>query len=171
MIGLIGRWSAKVSEMSLAKRCAWLNGAMAAVLVVCLAIAAVSAEPIRTLAAVLTAAFICTLSANIALVPALLWHGTPNGVNGALAGMLLGMFPPMAACLMFQLRGGPLTEAGVVYWILAFYLTALTVKTLLVAPAAISCSSAAGGPSNTVAGVDSSCINSSRVDPNCGAGA
>jgi hypothetical protein len=38
---------------------------------------------------------------------------------------------PLAICLVLIVRESPLVEAGVVYYVLLFYLTALTVDTLL----------------------------------------
>lgn len=103
MIGLIGRLSAKVSDMSLVARCAWLNGSLAVVLAACLAVAAISDNP-HQIAAVLVAAFVCTLFANVALILAVVLKA-PGGL-GVLAGSLVGMFPPLAAALLLQQRGG-----------------------------------------------------------------
>ena len=48
-----------------------------------------------------------------------------------LVGMLLRMFLPLGACLVVLLNGGPLAAAGFVYFVLAFYLLALPVETML----------------------------------------
>jgi hypothetical protein len=45
--------------------------------------------------------------------------------------MGLRMSIPMAACLMVLMVGGPLATGGFVYFVLAFYLVALPVETLL----------------------------------------
>lgn len=156
MIGLIGRLSAKVSDMSLALRCAWLNGTLAVVLAVCLTLVADRSQ----MTAVLVAFGICAASANAAMIPAILWHGTPNGVVGALGGSLLGMFPPLFAGLILQQREGALAEAGVFGWIVVFYLAALMVKTLLTAPSAAAPAKAKSA---------TSAANSNP--PTCGAGA
>ena len=130
--------------MSLATRCAWLNGCLLVVLALGLAIA--SARGGRDeLTAVLVAAAVCTLCANAALVLATVWQGTPAGVSGALAGTLVGMLPPLAAGFALQRRGGALAEAGVFGWIVVFYVAALIVKTLLVAPNAATVSHPRGG--------------------------
>jgi hypothetical protein len=45
--------------------------------------------------------------------------------------MGLRMSIPMAACLIVLAVGGPLASGGFVYFVLAFYLVALPVETLL----------------------------------------
>lgn len=135
MIGLIGRLSARLSRLSTAARLAWLNGVLGVVLLLSLAIAA-TLDGATSLYAVLVAFAVCTTASNAALLISLMGHGTPNGVSSALAGTLVGMFPPLMIGCALHLRGGSLAQAGVLNWILAFYLTALIVKTLLVAPVA-----------------------------------
>lgn len=133
MIGLIGRLTTRVSRLSTAMRLAWLNAALLAVTGCGLTIG--SARYGATgVAAVLTAAVVCGLCANVALLLAIRWHGTPNGVAGSLAGSLVGMLPPLFVGFTLHQQQGDLARAGVFGWILAFYLTALVAKTLLVAP-------------------------------------
>ena len=133
MIGLIGRLSVRLSRLSTAARLAWLNGALGFVLLPSLAIAA-TFDGAAGVYSVLVAFAVCTVASNAALLLSTMWHGTPNGVSGALAATLIGMFPPLLIGCALHLRGGALAQAGVLNWILAFYLTALIVKTLLVAP-------------------------------------
>ena len=51
----------------------------------------------------------------------------------ALAGLLVSMFLrmgiPLAFCLVMQIQKGPLLEAGIVYYVLVFYLVVLVVET------------------------------------------
>jgi len=54
-----------------------------------------------------------------------------NPVSGVLAGMLLRMALPLAACMIVQSMGGFLAHAGFVYWILLFYLPVLAVETVI----------------------------------------
>lgn len=56
-------------------------------------------------------------------------HGNP--VAGVLAGMLLRMALPLAACIIVQLMGGFLAHAGFVYWVLLIYLPVLAVETVI----------------------------------------
>lgn len=148
--------------MSLALRCAWLNGGLAVVLAVALAIAA-SRNDADQVAAVLGAWAICTAAANVALILAVLWRGTPNGVVGALGGSLVGMLPPLFAGMILQQRGGALAHGGVFGWIVVFYLSALVVKTLLTAP------SVAASPKVKQPTVSPAAVNTNP--PTCGAGA
>lgn len=135
MIGLIGRLTTRVSRLSTAKRLAWLNGVLVAA--ACLGLAMAAAwHGTSGVAAVLTAAAVCGACANAALLLSVRWHGTPNGVVGALAGSLVGMLPPLFIGFTLHQQQGELARAGVFGWIVAFYLTALIVKTILVAPVA-----------------------------------
>jgi hypothetical protein len=134
VIGLISRWNAHVSRLSTAARCARLNGVLLVVLVAALLIVGLTGGGAAGIAAVLIAFGVCAASANAALWIAMLGHGTPGGVSGALGGSVVGMVPPLAAGLILHQRGGPLAAAGVFTWIVVFYLSALVVKTLLVAP-------------------------------------
>ena len=52
-------------------------------------------------------------------------------VQQTLLAMGLRTALPLAICLVLIVRESPLVEAGVVYYVLLFYLTALTVDTLL----------------------------------------
>lgn len=133
MIGLIGRLTALVSRLSTGARLLWLNGALAVVLCASLAIAAARGGAPEVYA-VLVAAAVCAVSSNAALLLSTLWHGTPAGVSGTLAGMLVGMAPPLAIGFLLHRQGGELARAGVFGWVVVFYLAALLVKTLLVAP-------------------------------------
>jgi hypothetical protein len=133
VIGLIGRLTLHVSRLSTAMRLAWLNAALVAV--ACLGVAlGASRHGAMGVVAVLTAALVCGVCANVALLLATRWHGTPNGVVGSLAGSLVGMLPPLFVGFTLNQQQGDLARAGVFGWIVAFYLTALMVKTLLVAP-------------------------------------
>lgn len=159
MIGLISRLSAKVSDLSLLVRCAWLNGCLLVVLAAALAIASVQ-EGVGNTQAVLVAFAICTVAANAALILSLSLKA-PGGL-GVLGGSLVGMALPLAAGMIFQQRGGELAQAGVFGWIVVFYLAALVVKTLLVAPTgSTGASTSTGSKSETP----------NRVDPTCQAGA
>jgi hypothetical protein len=53
-------------------------------------------------------------------------HGTY-----ALWGMIARMGIPLLACLLVYWRGGPLAQAGFVYYLLAFYFVTLIVQTVM----------------------------------------
>jgi hypothetical protein len=136
VIGLISRWNERVSRLSTAARCARLNAALLVVLVAALAFVALTDGGAAGFAAIVIAFGVCAVSSNAALWIAMLGHGTPNGVSGALGGSIFGMIPPLVVGLVLHQRGGPLAESGVLAWIGVFYLTGLVVKTLLLAPTA-----------------------------------
>jgi hypothetical protein len=135
---------AQIRAMSIPVRAAILFGVCTVAALVAGFAAQSENDPARVYA-VAIAAVICTCSALVALVLSLAWHGTPNGVAGALGGTLVGLGIPLVAAIFVQRRDGDLAHAGFYGWIVVFYLIALTVKTLLVAPGY-----AAGGysPSN-----------------------
>lgn len=134
MIGLIGRLNAKLGDLSPAARCAILLSTVVGVFAVATPVA-YGRHGTLGLQAVAIAAVVCGVCSLAALVLATLWHGTPNGVAGALGGSLVGMFPPLAVGLALQHNNMPVAAAGAFGWIVVFYLTTLVVKTLLVAPA------------------------------------
>ena len=48
-----------------------------------------------------------------------------------LVGMLVRMGIPLGAALLVVFRGGPLADAGFLYYLVVFYLVTLTVETFL----------------------------------------
>lgn len=134
MIESFGRINAKLAVLSVVARCAILASAVFLTALIALPIGYARHE-LLGLAAVGLAAAVCGTCSLVALVLATRWHGTPNGITGALAGSLVGMFPPLVVGVALQHSGSPLAAAGAFGWIVVFYLATLTVKTLLVAPA------------------------------------
>ncbi len=99
-------------------------------------------EGVAGVTAAAVAAALCLAGAGVALLASRL----ARGPNGALAGRLLGMAARMAIPLgggfAFQIRGGPLAEAGLLYYLLIFYPITLSLETSL------TLSSNNGTPSN-----------------------
>ncbi len=83
------------------------------------------------IAAAVVAAVSCWMGAASALAAAALLSGVANGLGGLLAGMGLRMGIPLTCGLLLQLTGGPLTEAGVLYYLLVFYPITLSVEIAL----------------------------------------
>ncbi|MEQ8788742.1 MAG: hypothetical protein RIC55_20695 [Pirellulaceae bacterium] len=77
------------------------------------------------------ALLVCGASAVLALLVTGLLQGGKQAVNALLSGMALRMGVPFAAGMLLQSQGGPLAEAGVFGMILAYYLLALAVETVL----------------------------------------
>jgi len=84
-------------------------------------------------AAAVAAAF-CLGGASVALLMAHLFRGP----NGALAGVLLGMAArmviPLGGGYACHANGGPLAEAGLLYYLLVFYPITLALETWLSLP-------------------------------------
>jgi hypothetical protein len=86
------------------------------------------------LAAAMTAAGLCLAGAAAALVIAS-WLQGPSGVLAALwLGMLLRMGVPFGAGVAIHLHGGPLAQAGLLWYLLMFYPITLVVGTVLSLP-------------------------------------
>jgi hypothetical protein len=83
------------------------------------------------LAAATLAATVCLAASSLSLLLAGLLRGPELAQVSILAGMFLRMGLPLALVVVSVWRGGPLTEAGVVYYTLGFYLLTLVVETVL----------------------------------------
>lgn len=132
MIGLIGRYSAFVSGLSLVVRCALL-----VVAVVCVAIPVgfvAARDGNASLEAAGLAAAVCLATGLGALLLAHRGRGTPSSVAWVLAGDGIAMGLPLALVMMLQRSGHSLHEAGFFRYIVVFFLATLTARTLLVAP-------------------------------------
>jgi hypothetical protein len=87
------------------------------------------------LIAAIVAAAVCLAGALLALII----RGFLTGPESALAALVLGMATrmglPLASGLAIHLHGGPLAEAGFLYYLVVFYPITLAVETLLSLPA------------------------------------
>ena len=77
------------------------------------------------------AAFFCGASAIGAQLIAVLLVGPAHPIHAVMIAMLLRMVPPLALCAAVGLRRGPLTDAGMVFYMIGFYLVTLAVDTWL----------------------------------------
>ena len=59
-------------------------------------------------------------------------HGPNQALTNLLMSMLIRMAIPLAACLLALLTGSRLAEAGFVFYVLGFYLAALSIDTAFV---------------------------------------
>jgi hypothetical protein len=100
---------------------------------VALAAVALTAGGTRALLAELAAGVVCLAAGLVALLATSLVPRSA-ALYGMLIGMLLRMGLPLAAALVWRARGGPLVEAGAIYYLIPFYLVMLLVETLLQAP-------------------------------------
>lgn len=74
---------------------------------------------------------VCLLSATGALMLTALARTGPQAINALLGGMALRMGVPLGIGFLLHVQHGPLSQAGILYMILAYYLLALLVETLL----------------------------------------
>lgn len=86
------------------------------------------------LAAAAIAAGLCLLGAGLALGVCRLFRDPRHALHGVLIGMLLRMGIPLFSALAFLLQGGPLAKAGLLVYLLVFYLVTLSVQTALSLP-------------------------------------
>lgn len=81
----------------------------------------------------MAAAVICWLPALVTLAMAEFLRG-PYLLVGWLGGMAIRLAVPLACALAAHVRGGWLAEAGLLYYLAAFYPPTLLVETLLSLP-------------------------------------
>jgi hypothetical protein len=86
-------------------------------------------------------------AAALAATTMLARHG--NGLAGLLAGMAFRMAIPLASVVVFHLVGGPLVQAGLLYYFLFFYPLTLAVETALSLPQPRDSRPFAGPPTTT----------------------
>jgi len=83
--------------------------------------------------AALAAAGLCVAGSVLGLVVVTLLRGQ-QAFAGVLAAMLPRMFVPLAGAVALRLNGGPLYEAGALYFVIGFYLLTLAAETLWLLP-------------------------------------
>lgn len=79
----------------------------------------------------IVAAMVVWFSSALALGIGDWLRGRGQVMASLLLGMAVRMLLPLAACVLVQLNGGALADAGFVYFVLTFYLIALPLDTLL----------------------------------------
>jgi len=79
--------------------------------------------------AAVIAAGVCLLAPLAALLMTRSFTASGNPLAGLLLSMFLRMGIPLAFCLAMEIQKGPLSEAGIVYCVLVFYLVVLAVET------------------------------------------
>ncbi|MCE9607406.1 MAG: hypothetical protein K8U03_21175 [Planctomycetia bacterium] len=132
---LMDRYTAFVTRQSLVSRCALVIGVVAVVLAIAAPIAYGEHGAVGAQATFLAAA-VCLCGTISAVILASIHSVTPNAVGWILAGDGIAMALPLTTVTLVSQRGGPLAEAGLLNWIVLFFLVSLTTKTLLIAPLA-----------------------------------
>ena len=82
-------------------------------------------------AAVAVADACCSLSATAALLLAGSLRNTPHAISGILGGTLVRMTAPLAAAAGCKLVAPELFQAGLLGWMVVFFLLTLAIETLL----------------------------------------
>ena len=80
------------------------------------------------------AAGVCLLAGGVTLGVCSLFRTPGTQWIGVMAGMIPRMAIPLEFALLFRWWQGPLTEAGVIHYLVAFYLLTLAVETMLSLP-------------------------------------
>ena len=86
------------------------------------------------LAAAALAASLCWTGAAVALVLCNLLRGSDQMLVALFVGMIARMSIPLGFGAMIHLLGGPLAQAGILYYVLIFYPVTLLVETALIIP-------------------------------------
>ena len=129
----IACWASSLPRRSLSVRMTVLAAVMLAAygVVVCPAMSKAGASGV---AAVSLAAGVWLMSAAVALLFTHLLYGPASGVVGIMLAMLVRMGLPVSLALIVRIRGQGLVEAGLVYYLVGFYLLALLVETPMSLP-------------------------------------
>jgi hypothetical protein len=85
-------------------------------------------------AAAAAAGAICAIGASLALAISHLLRGPALVLPGLLLAMTARSGLPLLLAIVIQFRGGPLAEAGFLYYLLVFYFVILSVETVLSLP-------------------------------------
>lgn len=80
------------------------------------------------------AAILCLTGAVVALMAGRLLRGPSRALVALFAGMAARMGIPLTFGLAIYLQGGPLAEAGLVYYLVVFYPVTLAAETMLSLP-------------------------------------
>jgi hypothetical protein len=75
------------------------------------------------------AAAICWAPGLLALAISALFPGPEMALFNMLVGMFVRMFVPLGVCLMIYARRGVLVDAGLVFYVLIFYMISLAIET------------------------------------------
>ncbi|NQT11883.1 MAG: hypothetical protein HQ582_03985 [Planctomycetes bacterium] len=86
------------------------------------------------LAAAAVAAGLCLAGATVALLSVHLFRGSSGALAGVLLGMAARMVIPLGGGFALHSHGGPLAEAGLLYYLLVFYPITLALETWLSLP-------------------------------------
>jgi len=116
----------------LAAQAMWLFGSVAA-LYVLLAPLAYALHGTEALVAAAVAAGICVFGSFGALVAMQVLKGPAMLIGGVVLGMFLRMAVPLVFCWIVYLQPSLLTRAGMVFYVLAFYMVTLTVDATITA--------------------------------------
>lgn len=82
-----------------------------------------------------TAALVCLLGGEAGLLIANCFRGPAAGMNGALAAMMVRMSIPLIAGVALHLASPLLASAGMIFYLIAFYMVDLAAETVLLVAA------------------------------------
>lgn len=129
----MGAYFARLRNRSLAVRATFLLAAVVVLYVMVLPAALVCGGD-GGLRASGFAALACLVGAEIALVVSRLLRAPQQALWALLLGMTARMGVPLIFGLVVQLTGGPLAEAGLLFYLLVFFPVILAVETTLSLP-------------------------------------
>lgn len=93
----------------------------------------------HAVSAAVAAFFACFVGAMLALILSHVFRGPRHALAALLLGMMARMGIPLGLGSSIHLHGGPLAEAGLLYYLIAFYLAILAVETVLSLPETQAC--------------------------------
>jgi hypothetical protein len=141
------RWLNHLQNQGLAVRAMVLGVTILAEYAVVAPVAA-HLDGVMALVAAAVGGTLCLTGATTALIVSHLLRGPQFALHALLAGMALRMAIPLGVGVALHLRGGPLADARLLYYLLVFYPVGLIVETALSLPASRQLSSSRQGPSS-----------------------
>jgi len=120
----------RLAELHLAGRCAVVGVTLIVALVIALPIA-YALTGVSGIWSAVAAAGTILVSSIASLLMSEMFRRPDEAMWALMLSMAVRMSLPMAVCLLVLMQGGPLGSGGFVFFVLAFYLVALPIETLL----------------------------------------
>ena len=120
----------RIAQLGLPGRSALLFLVFAALWILSIPVALVVSGPISVFTS-LAAAAVVGFASILGMAFGEMFHGPNEAITKLLFGMIIRMAIPLVACLLVLATGSPLMNTGFVFYVLAFYMAALPIDTML----------------------------------------
>jgi hypothetical protein len=127
------RWLNRLQNQGLAIRATVLGVVVLAEYALVVPVA-VHIGGMMSLVAAAVSGALCLTGATLALIASHMLRGPQLAIHALLVSMALRLGVPLGAAVALHFRGGPLAEAGILYYLLVFYPVTLSVETAISLP-------------------------------------